>query len=247
MEAQLAATRALCLVSGGTGAIGSHVVKRLASSGRHVVVLSRSDASLKSIADVPNVSGLVVDWTQASSVDAAVKSAAAIAKEKALPVSGLVCCAGATANQLFLRTPDAALELMMEANFMTTMRLVRATLRYSDILKCGSGSVVGVSSVVAAHGNVGQVGYGASKAAVEGAFRSLSREYGPKGVRFNVVAPGLTESDMAETISAEARAAWSSKADLRRLAKADEIAAATVNVLDTPYMTGQTVQICGGL
>ena len=240
--------RGLCIVSGGTGVIGLDIVKRLAESGRHVAVMSRSEEALKRVADIPSAHGLVVDWAEAKSVDEAVRAAAAIAKDNGLPgVRGVVCCAGATSNQLLLRTTDAALEEMMAANFMPTMRLVRASLRYTDMLKAGDASVVALSSVVAGKGNVGQVAYGASKAAVEGAFRSMSREYGPKGVRFNVVAPGLTESDMAGTISAEARAGWAAKADLRRLALADEVAAATVSVLDTPFMTGQTITVCGGL
>jgi 3-oxoacyl-[acyl-carrier protein] reductase len=79
--------------------------------------------------------------------------------------------------------------------------------------------------------------------------RSLAVEYGPKGVRFNVVSPGMTQTEMIANIPEKAKMLAKMNAPLRRLAEVDDIAF-TIEFLLSPsarHITGENVRVCGGI
>jgi 3-oxoacyl-[acyl-carrier protein] reductase len=234
------------IVTGASGAIGREVVSRLVAQGSPVIACTRSIVTVEAMSR--DVLGTIVVPARAEAkvVDAAVLEATRLAAAGGARVAGLLACGGATANQLMLRSSDELFEEMLEANFMSTMRLTRSVLRHSDLLKTKDGVFVGLSSVVASRGNAGQVAYAASKAALEGAYRSLAKEYGPRGVRFVVVAPGLIESPMAATAGTAAQEDWVARTSLKRLGRPDEVAEAIVGVVGMRYFTGEVLTVAGG-
>jgi 3-oxoacyl-[acyl-carrier protein] reductase len=236
------------LVTGATGVLGRAVVRRLQTGGNSVVAVSRSQSKANELqsAGVPAV--VIPDRPSLEALDTAVRAASTLAADTPSGrLDSVVFCGGATCSKLLLRSPDSVYEEMMEANFYGPMRITRSVLKLTDLAKRPGGAFVGLSSVVAADGNAGQSAYGASKAAMEGFFKSLSREYGPRNVRFVIVSPGLIESEMAAAVSAEGQDALVRRTALNRLGKPDDVASAVTVALDCEYMTGCVIRVDGGM
>lgn len=111
------------------------------------------------------------------------------------------------------------------------------------------GSVVNVSSVTAQMGNAGQANYASSKGAINSMTKTFALEGAPRGVRFNVISPGLIATDMMESLNDDTSASLISKVPLKRLGTTQEISYSVAFVLSdyASYMTGANININGGL
>ena len=106
-----------------------------------------------------------------------------------------------------------------------------------------------MSSVGAYIGAPGQANYAASKAGLIGLARSIAREYGPRGITANVVAPGPIDTDMLATMPDDRRAALGAQVPVGRIGSVDEVAATVTFLASEPaaYITGAVVPVDGGL
>ncbi|RNF10845.1 3-oxoacyl-(acyl-carrier protein) reductase [Trypanosoma conorhini] len=230
------------VVTGASSAIGRHLSARLAKEhGVRLACVSRRD-----------VTGLVpaectclrADLLLPADTDAVMKSV----REALGPVSLLVNCAGVTLNKMHVRCTEDDYDAVMNVNLRGALNLTRAALRHGGMLKGGDGCVVHVGSVVGSLGNEGQVLYAASKAALSGAVRSWAREYGPRNLRFNVIAPGLIAGEgMGRTLTEEQREWWRGRCPMGRLATAEDVADAIIGVSLCRFINGQTIHVDGGL
>lgn len=236
----LAPTRRSVLVSGGSRGIGASVVTRLASDGHRVASLSRSGSGSGSSA-----SGLSLecDITNTESVQSAARRAAT--DNGAVEI--LVANAGVTDDKLMLRMGEESFARVLDTNLTGTYRLVKAVA--GPMLRNRWGRIVFISSVVAMSGSAGQANYAASKAGLIGLARSLAREFGPRGVTCNVIAPGFIETDMTAGLGDERRDEVRASIPLNRMGSADDVAA-TVEFLASDaggYITGAVIPVDGGL
>jgi NAD(P)-dependent dehydrogenase (short-subunit alcohol dehydrogenase family) len=104
------------------------------------------------------------------------------------------------------------------------------------------GSIDGIKSVPA------PAAYAASKGALSALARSLSKELGPRGVRINVVAPGVLESGSSASLPADLRAEYLKHCGLRRYGRHEEISGlVSFLALENTYVTGQTLAVDGAL
>ena len=95
----------------------------------------------------------------------------------------------------FLATSDEEFEWALQMNFFTGLRATRAAL--GPMLEQGSGSIVNIASVNSFfQPDAATIDYGAAKAAVVNLSKSLSQEFGPKGIRINCVSPGQVGTDL---------------------------------------------------
>lgn len=111
------------------------------------------------------------------------------------------------------------------------------------------GRIVNASSVVALYGNFGQTNYAATKAGVIGMTKVWAREFGPKGITVNAVAPGFIATDMVKTIPKEQLAALEDHTPLRRMGLPRDVAHAYLFLSsdEAGFITGTTLRVDGGL
>ena len=226
------------LVSGGSRGIGAAIASRFAGDGHRVANLSRSGQGAAN-------AGLAVpcDVTDSASVDLAVKQAA----EANGPVEVLIANAGITDDKLMLRMGEDSFVDVLDTNLTGAYRLVKAVS--GSMLRNRWGRIVFISSVVAMSGSAGQANYAASKAGLIGLARSLAREFGPRGVTCNVVAPGFIDTDMTSQLTDNRRDEVLGSIPLSRIGRPDDVAA-TVDFLTSEaggYVTGAVIPVDGGL
>jgi 3-oxoacyl-[acyl-carrier protein] reductase len=159
----------------------------------------------------------------------------------------LVQNAGITRDGLTMRMSDDDWIRVLEVNLGAGFRLIRAALR--GMMKKRWGRIIGISSVVAATGNAGQVNYAASKAGMIGMMKSLAREVAARGITANCIAPGFIETDMTATIAEERRKTIVATIPAGRLGTADDVASCAVFLAsdEAAYITGQTLHVNGGI
>src|SRR5206468_11500179 len=118
------------------------------------------------------------------------------------------------------------------------------------MLQSEGGSIVFLGSIVAdGTPPAQQLGYTVAKAGLSALARSLAVELGPKGIRVNVVSPGMTRTSMIETLPEKARMLAKAQAPLRQLADPLDIAQSVVFLLSpaASHITGETIRVCGGI
>jgi 3-oxoacyl-[acyl-carrier protein] reductase len=138
---------------------------------------------------------------------------------------------------------------VLDTNLTAAFRLVQQCLP----LMSGGGSVVNIGSRGAAAGIPLRAHYTAAKAAMIGLTRSLAKEYGKQGLRINVLAPGVIETEAMDEMPAERaqalREMYAGKTALARLGTVPEVAAVALFLLSDAagYITGETVNVDGGI
>jgi 3-oxoacyl-[acyl-carrier protein] reductase len=146
-----------------------------------------------------------------------------------------------------MRMSESEWSEVLDTNLSGAFRVTKPVLR--GMLKARWGRVINVGSVVGRLGNPGQGNYVASKAGLEGFTRSLAMEVASRGVTVNAVAPGFIVTDMTEALTQDQTAAMLEGIPLGRMGEATEIAAAVSFLCSEQagYITGQTLQVNGGL
>ena len=162
-------------------------------------------------------------------------------------VDVLVANAGVTRDALTMRMSEEDFISVVETNLTGTFRTVQKAI--SPMVKKRSGRIILIGSVVALMGSAGQANYAATKSGLIGMARSLAREYGSRGVTFNVIAPGFVETDMTATLSETLREKYVAAIPLGRFCSPEEIAE-VVKFIASPeasYITGAVIPVDGGM
>jgi len=146
------------------------------------------------------------------------------------------------------KIPDDAYQRTMNANVLSNLWLAQMVV--PDMVAKGAGSMMFTSSIGAFKPSVMLGTYGMSKLALIGLVRNLAAEFGPSGVRFNAICPGLVKTDFARELwdNPEVEARIKNEIPLRRLGEPDDFAGLAVYLASdaSRYMTGQALTVCGG-
>ncbi|GGS79550.1 3-oxoacyl-ACP reductase FabG [Streptomyces violaceus] len=223
-------------VTGGNRGIGLAIARRFAAAGDRVAVTHRGE-------EPPASEGFLAvrcDVTDSDQVDRAFTKAEAAHG----PVTVLVAGAGAANDRLLVRMSEADFTSVIDTNLTGAFRVARRAVR--GMLREGHGRIVLVSSTSALHGAPGQTNYAAAKAGLVGFARSLTHELGPRDITCNVVAPGLTESDMSRALSDRQRQELLRRTPAGRLARPEEVADAVAFLAGAGYVRGAVVPVDGG-
>jgi 3-oxoacyl-[acyl-carrier protein] reductase len=236
------------LVTGGSGAIGSAIARRLAADGLFVYVHANRNPERAEavVADIDAAHG--PDHAAAVCFDVTDDAAAMAALEDLLeagPIQIIVSNAGVYHDGPMAGMSSeqwrAPIDVSLHGFFHVTRPLLLPMIRQRW------GRVIAISSVSGVMGNAGQTNYAAAKAGLHGAAKSLARELASRGICVNVVAPGVIESEgMTEQFDAEKIRAL---VPMRRMGRPDEVAG-LVSFLagdDAGYISGQIIAIDGAM
>jgi NAD(P)-dependent dehydrogenase (short-subunit alcohol dehydrogenase family) len=225
------------LVTGGNRGIGLATARAFAALGDRVAVTHHSTEPPDDLFAVK------CDVGDPASVSDAVTACA----EEHGAVEVLVVSAGITRDGLMVRMSDRDWYDVLDTNLTGAWGAARAVL--PEMLRARSGRIVFLSSAVGLLGGPGQANYAASKAGLVGLARSIAREYGPRGITANVVAPGLAETDMAGALTERQRNEILTRTPLGRIATAEEVAGVVTFLASdaAAYVTGAVVPVDGGL
>lgn len=238
-----------CLVLGGSGHVGGAVCEALVAAGARVAFtyLRNQAAADALVARLPGAVALRVDLADAAATEAAVDAAAAALGG----LDALVHAAGApieaVGGRLTLADVDvAAWDRAHAVNVRAAFVAVRRVLPAFEA--AGGGEVVLLGSVDAVKALPAPAHHAASKAALRGLVTSLAKELGPRGVRLNLVAPGLLEGGLSRAVPEELRREYLKHTGAKRFGRPAEIAALVrFLVVENTYITGQTLVADGGL
>lgn len=159
----------------------------------------------------------------------------------------LVNNAGITRDNLILKMTEQEFDTVIDTNLKGVFNCLKQASRL--MLKQKSGRIINISSISGVIGNAGQVNYSAAKAGVIGMTKSLAKELGSRGITVNAIAPGYINTDMTAVLKEDLKAKVTEMIPLRRLGEAEDIAetAAFLASDKASYITGQTIQVDGGL
>ena len=177
-----------------------------------------------------------------------VKKAASNILSSNSPVDILVNNAATIYTALFQMTSIKKLKETFETDFFSQTLFTQYILK--SMIKKKSGSILYISSSSALDGNEGRSAYSSAKAAIIAQAKTLSREVGKYNIRVNVIAPGLTDTDMMkENTPKEIVNEVTSRTSLRRIANPQEIANAALFLSSdlSSYITGQVIRVDGGM
>jgi 3-oxoacyl-[acyl-carrier protein] reductase len=237
----------VALVTGASRGIGAAIARRLASRGARVVAAARTDNARPVAEDITRTGGQAEAITLDVTDGSAAETAMAGIVERHGRIDILVNNAGIARDQLLLRMKRDDWDAVLTTNLTAAFALTQAALK--SMIRQRQGRIISISSVVGQSGNAGQANYAASKAGLIGFTKAVALEVASRGITANVVAPGLIETDMTQSIAEKAREQWESRIPLRRLGTPDDVAAAVCFLAsdEASYITGQVLAVNGGM
>lgn len=238
----------VAVITGGSRGIGFATADRFLTEGAVVIITaSRPDSAqkgadrLKELHPGASVEGISPDLSSLENV----RTAFGDIVSRYGRIDILVNNAGISESTPFTEYTEEAFDKVMDLNVKGVFNATKAASEF--MIDQGSGVVLSTSSMVSIYGQPSGIAYPASKFAVNGLTVSLARELGPKGIRVNAVAPGITETDMMKAVPKEIIEPMIRQIPLRRLGQPEDIANAFVFLAsdEASYITGVVLSVDG--
>lgn len=238
----------LAIITGGSRGIGFATAEKFLQEGARVIITASSQSTvgkavekLKALYPEAVVDGISPNLAVFNEVRDAFRAV----EEKYGPIDILVNNAGLSESTPFTGYTEALFDKVMDLNVKGLYNATRAVV--DSMAEHGSGVILNTSSMVSLTGQPSGVAYPASKFAVNGMTVSLARELGPKGIRVNAVAPGITETDMMKAVPKEIIDPMIARIPLRRLGQPEDIANAFAFLAseEASYITGVVLSVDG--
>ncbi|MFK4566957.1 3-oxoacyl-[acyl-carrier-protein] reductase [Enterococcus sp. UD-01] len=232
-------------ITGSTRGIGKAVALAFAKEGANIALNGRSEIGSEQIAEIEafgvkciGVSGDIADFQAAGDmIEAVVEGLGSI--------DVLVNNAGITNDKLLLRMTDEDFNRCIQINLSGTFNMTQHAVK--RMMKQRSGRIINMSSVVGLMGNIGQANYAASKAGVIGLTKSVAREVAARGITCNAIAPGFIETEMTDVLSDKIKEGMTQQIPLKSFGQVEDVANTAVFIAKSPYITGQVINVDGGI
>ncbi len=241
---------AVALITGSSRGIGAAIALRLAEDGFDIALndLNESMFENNDIVEKIKEKGVkcecfcadVSNYAQCEEMVNAVK-------ENLGGFDVLVNNAGITKDGLMARMSEEQYDMVISVNQKSVFNMMK--LAGKIMMKQRSGKIVNLASVAGLYGNPGQVNYSASKAAIIGMTKTIAKELGSRNINVNAVAPGFIKTPMTDKLTEEQQNAMLQMIAMKRYGLPEEIAGVVSFLVseDASYVTGQVIEISGGL
>lgn len=238
----------VAIITGGSRGIGYATVEAFLQEGAKVVLCaSRQETADQAVAKLKEtyadavVEGIFPNLSEYSAVKAAFDEVAG----KYGKIDILVNNAGMSESTPFTEYTEELFSKVMDLNLKAVYNCTKAASEH--MVAAGSGVILNTSSMVSVYGQPAGVAYPTSKWAVNGFTLSLAREMGPKGIRVNAVAPGITYTDMMRAVPKEVIDPMIAQIPLRRMGQPEDIANAFVFLASdrASYISGEILHVDG--
>lgn len=238
----------IALVTGSSRGIGTTIVAALAGAGASVYAHARESTPqfIDQMGALGRRHGVEI-WPIAFDLrDSAAMKQVVTSIPRTPGLDILVNNAGVAHGGLAQMTPMATIREVFDINFFAQIELTQLLLRRMS--RTGTASVINVASIAGLDLRPGNIAYGTSKAALIAATKTMAAEMARSGVRFNAIAPGLTDTDMAGQMDPAAGTRMVEDSAMKRLALPEEIANAVVFLASdaASFINGQVLRLDGG-
>ena len=240
-----------CVVTGASGGIGAAVVDRLLADGWAVIGCDLQPDEHQR----PEPYGDAYGFVRGDAADPATHAAAADRAGELGELTGWVNCAGYNILGAVTEVGEAELRRGVEVDLLGYFHgTAEACRRFLDLPEPRTTAIVHIGSIQASTGFPGFAAYAMCKAGIEGLSRQVAAEYATRGIRSNVVAPGVIESPINDQLLVDDSAQPGMAAGLDQLAamgrwgRPEEVAQAVAFLLDqrSGYITGEVLGVNGG-
>lgn len=244
-------TGKVALLTGASKGMGLAMAKAMAEHGATVVISARKQDTLDTAAAEINAHAKGKAYAVSCNVGHKDQLQALVDKTHELvgPIDILIGNAGV--NPYYgktSQTPDDAYEKTMRVNVQSNLWLAQMVM--PDMIAKGSGSVAFTSSIGAFKSSEMLGTYGMSKLALIGLVKNLATEFGPNGIRFNAICPGLVKTEFTRELwdNPDVENRIIKNIPLRRLGEPEDFSGLAVFLASdaSRYMTGQALTVCGG-
>ena len=236
----------IALITGGSRGIGFSCAKELAKAGCDIIIndICEQEKAQPALDELKSLGAQAwfyrFDVSNPEQVNEAVTQM--IADHGHIDV--LLNNAGITKDGLFIRMTPEQWEQVIKINLGSAYYVTNAVIKY--MMKERQGSVLNMSSIVGVNGNAGQANYSASKAGLIGLTKTLAKEFGSRNIRVNAVCPGFIQTAMTANLGNIDE--YMKAIPMRRFGTPEDIAKVVKFLaLDTDYVTGQAIEVAGGL
>ncbi len=238
------------IITGSARGIGAAIALRLAKDGFSIALNDISERSFENNDIMEKITALgvkcekyIADVSSHSECESFVKKV----KEDFGSIDALVNNAGITRDGLLLRMAEENYDDVIRINQKSVFNMTKFV--GAVMLRQKSGKIVNLASVAGLYGNPGQMNYSASKGAVIAMTKTAAKELGSRGINVNAVAPGFIKTPMTDKLTDEQRSAMLAQIAMKRYGEPEEVASVVAFLCsnDAAYVTGQTIEISGGL
>ncbi len=237
------------LITGSSRGIGRAIALQLARQGASIAVnyLSNEDAAKEVQATIRSYEGQAVLLQGDISMPEQTERVVNMAHEAFGRLDILVNNAGFNRDTLLLRMSVQDWDEVMATNLRATFLCTKAAVRH--MLRQRWGRIINIGSVVGIRGNIGQVNYSASKAAIIGFTKALAKEVATRNITVNTVTPGYIRTDTVEVLPQETKDRIMTWIPQGHFGEVDDVAhlVAFIAGKKAKYMTGQIVSVDGGM
>lgn len=238
------------IITGSSRGIGAAIALRLARDGYNIALNDLNEGMFENNDIKEKITALGVEaeifCADVSKYDQCETMVKAV-KERFGTIDVLINNAGITRDGLMARMSEEQYDTVIAVNQKSVFNMLK--LAGNVMIRQKSGKIVNLASVAGLYGNPGQINYSASKAAIIGMTKTAAKELGSRNINVNAVAPGFISTPMTDKLTEEQKAKMLEAIAMKRYGTVDEIAG-VVSFLcseDASYVTGQTIEISGGL
>jgi len=238
----------VAIVTGGARGIGRDISLVFAGQGADIAICDVNADTMAATAKEIEALGrkcltAAVDVTKTDQVDSFVQKAL----DKFGKIDILVNNAGITRDGLLVRMSEADWDLVLNVNLKGAFTCTKAVSKI--MMKQRDGRIVNMASIIGIMGNAGQANYAASKGGLIAFTKAVAKELASRNIRANAIAPGFIQTDMTAKLSEEVKSEMLKHIPLGKLGTPQDVANLALFLVsdDSAYITGQVVQVDGGM